>query len=144
MNPLKSLFSARVLAVCLGAASVVSAWAYYGLDINDLPRDGDVTIPGEYPIMVRRKSTVQLTGLDNSLTLNIVNRNNQAAIVQISAPSEKKARTLKIVAGVPTTYNNNSSKEVTLRVADGDVTITSTQPLKVQHPGNKPTTTTNK
>ncbi|MEN9529358.1 MAG: hypothetical protein RI932_1231, partial [Pseudomonadota bacterium] len=112
MNPFKSLFSARVLALCLGATSAFSAWAFYGLDINDLPRDGDVTIPGEYPIMVRRKSTVQLTGLDNTLTLNIVNRNNQAAIVQISAPTEKKARTLKILAGIPTTYNNNLSKEV--------------------------------
>ncbi|MFZ9520544.1 MAG: hypothetical protein ACO3A4_08715 [Silvanigrellaceae bacterium] len=115
------------------ATGITPAMAFYGLDLNDLPRDGDVTVPGDYPIMVRRKSAVQLSGLNDNLTLNLVNPNSQAAVVQITAPSEKKARTLRILAGVPTLYNTKNSKEVTLRVADGDVTITSIHPLKVQH-----------
>ncbi|NBO37906.1 hypothetical protein EBU99_04910 [bacterium] len=126
---------ARSTALCLGMLLCSSAFAFYGLDINDLPRDGDVTIPGDYPIMVRKKGTVQLSGLNDSLTLNLVNPNPQAAIVQIAASSEKKTRTLRVMAGVPTLYNAKTSKEVTLRVTDGDVTITSIHPLKVQHPG---------
>ncbi|MEY3903111.1 MAG: hypothetical protein RL189_2417 [Pseudomonadota bacterium] len=119
------------------AASSLSASAFYGLDLNDLPRDGDVTVPGDYPIMVRRKSSVQLSGLNENLTLNLVNPNSQAAVVQIAVPNEKKMRTLRIPSGVPTLYNAKNSKEVTLRVTDGDVTITSIHPLKVQHPSQK-------
>ena len=136
------LFSARIVALALGIVTAGTAFAFYGLDINDLPRDGDVTVPGDYPIMVRRKNTVLLSGLNESMTLNIVNPNSQAAIVQIAAPSEKKTRTLKVLAGVPTLYNAKTSKEVTLRVTDGDVTITSIHPLKVQHPIAKPATQT--
>lgn len=119
------------------ASTSLQASAFYGLDLNDLPRDGDVTVPGDYPIMVRRKGAVQLSGLNDTLTLNLVNPNSQAAVVQIAAPNEKKARILRILAGVPTLYNAKTSKEVTLRVTDGDVTITSIHPLKVQHPMNK-------
>lgn len=116
------------------AGSSLSASAFYGLDLNDLPRDGDVTVPGDYPIMVRRKGSVQLSGLNENLTLNLMNPNAQSAVVQIVVPSEKKMRTLRIPSGVPTLYNSKNSKEVTLRVTDGDVTITSIHPLKVQHP----------
>jgi hypothetical protein len=127
---------ARLTSLCLATfipCVTLSASAFYGLDVNDLPRDGDVTIPGDYPIMVRRKGAVQLSGLNDSLTLNLSNPNNQAAVVQIAVPSEKKTRTLKIQTGVPTLYSAKNSKEVTLRVTDGDVTITSIHPLKVQH-----------
>lgn len=122
----------RLCIISLGFS--LQAAGFYGLDLNDLPRDGDVTIPGDYPIMVRRKGSVQLSGLNDNLTLNLVNPNSQAAVVQIVAPSEKRARTLRILAGIPTLYNAKNSREVTLRVTDGDVTITSIQPLKVQHP----------
>ena len=123
----------RVSLVSVVAIVTLPASAFYGLDVNDLPRDGDVTIPGDYPIMVRRKGSVQLSGLSDSLTINLSNPNNQAAVVQIAVPSEKRARTLKILTGVPTLYSTKNSKEVTLRVTDGDVTITSIHPLKVQH-----------
>ncbi|MEN9824503.1 MAG: hypothetical protein RI953_248 [Pseudomonadota bacterium] len=134
----RTIGAAAALCLSVLAAMVVTpATAFYGLDLNDLPRDGDVTVPGDYPIMVRRKNAVQLSGLNDSLTLNLVNPNSQAAVVQILAPSEKKMRTLRVLAGVPTLYNTKNSKEVTLRVADGDVTITSIHPLKVQHSINK-------
>jgi hypothetical protein len=135
---LKALKHAGVFFAGLGLAVLTlaadtSAFAFYGLDVNDLPRDGDVTIPGDYPIMVRRRGSVQLSGLTDSLSLNLSNPNNQAAVVQIAVPTEKKMRTLKILTGVPTLYSVKNSKEVTLRVTDGDVTITSIHPLKVQH-----------
>ena len=130
--------SARKASFWLCVMVTCSASAFYGLDINDLPRDGDVTVPGDYPIMVKRKNSVVLSGLNESLTLNIVNTNSQAATVQIASPSDKKTRTLKVTPGVPTLYNAKSGKEVTLKVTDGDVTITSIHPLKVQHPIAKP------
>lgn len=135
------LKSTHKVAFWLCVLVTCSASAFYGLDINDLPRDGDVTVPGDYPIMVKRKNTVMLSGLNESLTLNIVNTNSATATVQIASPSEKKTRTLKVMSGVPTLYNAKSSKEVTLRVTDGDVTITSIHPLKVQHPTTKPAPT---
>lgn len=142
MALLKCFNSARKAALWAVLFVTCSASAFYGLDINDLPRDGDVTVPGDYPIKVRRKNTVMLSGLNDSLTLNIVNTNSQSAIVQIATPTEKKMRTLKVVSGIPTLYNTKTSREVTLRVSDGDVTITSIHPLKVQHPVAKPTAMT--
>jgi len=126
---LLSAFTLSAIVPCGSSA----ASAFYGLDLNDLPRDGDVTIPGDYPIIVRRKGSVQLSGLNDNLTLNLSNPNSQAAIVQIAVPTEKRLRTLKVLAGIPTLYSAKNSKEVTLRVTDGDVTITSIHPLKVQH-----------
>jgi hypothetical protein len=134
MKFVKSLLTAGVLAVSFGVMNAGSASAFYGLDISDLPRDGDVTVPGDYPIRVRKKNTVMLSGLNESLTLNLVNTNSRSAIVRISSPDEKRARPLKIVNGVPTTYKAKSNKEVTVLVTDGDVIITSIQPIKVQHP----------
>jgi hypothetical protein len=109
------------------------ASAFYGLDVNELPRGGDVTVPGDYPIMVRRKGAIQLSGQTETLTLNLLNANAKQAIIQIASPTEKKARILKLNPGLPTIYTAKNSKEITLRVTDGDVTITSMQPLKVQH-----------
>ncbi|MEY4064358.1 MAG: hypothetical protein RIR26_566 [Pseudomonadota bacterium] len=130
-------------AVCLWTGITQTACASFnGLDLNDLPRDGDVTVPGDYPIMVRRKGSVVLSSLNDSLTLNLVNPNNLPAVVQIASPAEKRSRTLKIPSGVPTLYNAKSGREVTLRVTDGDVTITSIHPLKVQHSGTKTTSVT--
>lgn len=134
MNLAKAVLIAGVLALSMGVMHAGSASAFYGLDINDLPRDGDVTVPGDYPIRVRKKNTVMLSGLNESLTLNLVNTNSRAAVVRISSPDEKRSRPLKIVNGVPTTYKAKSSKEITVLVTDGDVIITSIQPLKVQHP----------
>lgn len=124
------------VAVC-GFLVSTHSFAFYGLDLNDLPRDGDVTVPGEYPIIVRKKGAVQLSGLNDQLTLNLVNATARPAVVQINAPDEKKARTLRILSGIPTLYNSKNSREVTLKVTDGDVTITSIHPLKVQHPLKK-------
>ena len=134
MKIAKSLMTAGVLALSLGVMQAGSASAFYGLDISDLPRDGDVTVPGYYPIRVRKKNTVMLSGISDSLTLNLVNTNSRSAVVRISSPDEKRSRPLKIVNGVPTTYKAKSNKEVTVLVTDGDVIITSIQPLKVQHP----------
>jgi hypothetical protein len=130
----------RMAAISFSAAlGTIAQASFYGLDLNDLPRDGDVTVPGDYPIMVRRKGAVVLSSLNDSLTLNLVNPNSGPAVVQIASPAEKKARTLRITTGVPTLYNAKSGREVTLRVADGDVTITSIHPLKVQHSAAKST-----
>jgi len=134
-----AVLTAGVLALSLGVMHAGSASAFYGLDINDLPRDGDVTVPGDYPIRVRKKNTVMLSGLNESLTLNLVNTTSRSAVVRISSPNEKRSRPLKIVNGVPTTYKAKSNKEVTVLVTDGDVIITSIQPLKVQHPNQEPT-----
>jgi hypothetical protein len=134
MKLVKSMLTASALALSVGIMHSGSASAFYGLDINDLPRDGDVTVPGDYPIRVRKKNTVMLSGLNESVTLNLVNTNSKSATVRISSPDEKRSKPLKIVSGVPTTYKAKSSKEVTVLVTDGDVIITSIQPIKVQHP----------
>lgn len=135
LRPRGRLKAIAALCLCLFATELsAQASSFYGLDLNDLPRDGDVTIPGDYPIMVRRKGSVLLSSLTNNLAINIVSPSTQAAVVQISSPTEKRTRTLRILAGAPTTYVPQNSKEVTLRVTDGDVTITSMHPLKVQHP----------
>jgi hypothetical protein len=136
----KALLTAGVLALSIGVMHAGSASAFYGLDINDLPRDGNVTVPGDYPIRVRKKNTVLLSGLNDGLTLNLVNTNSRSAVVRISAPDEKRSRPIKINNGVPTTYNVKSSKEVTVLVTDGDVIITSINPLKVQHPNQESAT----
>ena len=90
MKIAKSLMTAGVLALSLGVMQAGSASAFYGLDISDLPRDGDVTVPGDYPIRVRKKNTVMLSGISDSLTLNLVNTNSRSAVVRISSPDEKR------------------------------------------------------
>ena len=108
------------------------AAAFEGLVVSELPPGGDVTVPGDYPIMVPRRVDVLVSGISNPQSMSLTNNTDQTSIVQIFAAHEKKVRVIRLQPGTSAVYSFKNVRPVRVKVTAGDVRISSIQPLKVQ------------
>lgn len=131
MASLRALFSIA-LAIAATVLSNSSALAFDGLVVSDLPPGGDVTVPGDYPIMVPRRVDVMLTGVNNPQSITLTNTTPSASVVQIHAMHEHRVRTITIQPGTSAVYSFKNVRPVRVKVVSGDVRVNSIHPLKVQ------------
>lgn len=118
--------------LCLTALSFSTAFAFDGLVVTELPIGGDVTIPGDYPVVIPKSLDVLFQGISSPQSLNITNTASGGAVVKIFAQHEKQVRTINIQPGTSAVYSFKSSLPVRLKVISGDVKVSSIHPLKVQ------------
>lgn len=113
-------------------ASALTAHGFDGLVASELPPGGDVTVPGDYPIMVPGRVDVMVSGVSNPQSLSLTNTTAQTSTVQIFAQHERKVRTLRIQPGTSAVYSFKNVKPVRIKVTNGDIKLSSVHPLKVQ------------
>lgn len=112
--------------------SANAALAFDGLVVSELPPGGDVTVPGDYPIMVPKAVDVLFTGINNPQSITLTNTTAQTSVVQIYALHEKRSRTITIQPGTSAVYSFKNVRPVRVKVMNGDVKVSSIHPLKVQ------------
>ena len=137
----KSAISLSAIGFCLFVHSFAgatisalnsSALAYNGIIVSDLPRGGNVTVPGRYPILIPPQTEVLISGLNSPQAVTITNSGEAVSRVQIFAMHETKTRTLAIQPGTSTVYNFNKMKPIRVKVLDGKIEISSLDPVRIQ------------
>ena len=119
-------------ALGLGGLVATQAWAIEGIEVSDLPRGGDVTVPGRYPIHITPETEVLLSGVQSPQAVTLVNRSKAMTRVQIFAQHETTTRTISIQPGTSTIYNFKARKPIRVRVLSGAVEASSLDPVKIQ------------
>ncbi len=109
-----------------------SAHAFDGLVVSELPAGGDVTVPGDYPILIPTAVDVILFGLTTPQALTFTNHSSASSTVRVFASHERKTRTINLKPGTSAVYNFRDIRPVRVRVTSGDVKVNSIHPLKIQ------------
>ena len=108
------------------------AHAYDGIIVSDLPRGGDVTVPGRYPIRIPPQTDVTLSGMQSPQAVTLSNTGDSTSRIQIYAHHELNTRTISIQPGTSAVYNFKKQRPIRVRVLDGKVEATSLEPVKIQ------------
>lgn len=127
--------AASVVLLPLFATSLLTsipAQAYDGIIVSDLPRGGDVTVPGRYPIRIPPQTDVTLSGMQSPQAVTLSNTGESTSRVQIYAHHELNTRTISIQPGTSAVYNFKKQRPIRVRVLDGKVEATSLEPVKIQ------------
>lgn len=109
------------------------ALAFEGLVATELPIGGDVTIPGQFPVLVQTSTEVVLTGHDLPQSIVLTNSDKKASSINLYAQKEKNTRKITLQPGSSKIYNlDKTTKSIRIRVTQGNIRVNSLQPLKVQ------------
>lgn len=108
------------------------ALAYDGIVVSDLPKGGDVTVPGRYPIQIPEATEVLLSGMQNPQAVTLSNKGMNSSQVQIYAQHESQSRTIVIEPGTSTVYNFKKLRPIRVKVLTGKVEASSLNPVKIQ------------
>lgn len=121
----------KICTFCFASLVTHSVLALDGINIAELPIGGNVTVPGDFPVIVRKAHEAQLQSVSNPQSLQF--NSTSGGIVHLSANHEKKLRVLNVKPGVATVYSFKSALPIRVKVVSGEVRISSVSPLKVQH-----------
>jgi len=108
------------------------AWAFQGLVVSDVSRGGDVTVPGEYPVLVPREMEAYFSSMDNPQILTLTNKTSSHSVVRIQMGKGEPPRTLHIAPGNAAVFNARGVKPIQLRAVTGDILVNSLSPLTVR------------
>ena len=114
------------------STSVAYAQAFDGLVASELPPGGDVTVPGEFSVLVPQEIDVLFSGNVQPQALTISNKGSVNGEVKIFSNQERQVRTVKIGPGESAVYTFRNKKPVRMKVISGDIRVSSLQSLKVQ------------
>ena len=115
-----------------GLVWVQQAYAAPGLQIDELPRGGNVTIPGDFPVKVPNRFELVVTGFSSPQSIVLSNDSGTESVVHIFSRFEQKPRKLRIPIGSTAVYSLRQEKPVRVRVLQGNVRINSMYPLRVE------------
>jgi hypothetical protein len=122
----------RVIVGSLMTLCSATAMGIEGITVSDLPRGGDVTVPGRYPIHIPTQLEVLLSGMQTPQAVTLVNKTKETSRVQIFAQHESSTRTLAIQPGTSAVYNFKSRRPIRVKVLSGSIEASSLDPVKIQ------------
>lgn len=108
------------------------ALAFQGLVVSEVVPGGDVTVPGEYPVLVPREMEAYFSSMASPQVLTLTNRTQAPSVVRIQVGQGEAPRTLRIGPGNAAVFNSRGAKPIQLRAVTGDIQVNSLTPLTMR------------
>ena len=122
----------RGFLAIMGLLGAAFAQGFDGFMVTELPKGGDVTVPGEVRIKVPSRTAVMFSSSERPQTITLSGGARQSAQVTILGATDKRPRVIKMAPGASAVYGFKNNKPIKMLVESGEIEVTSLWPLKIQ------------